>query len=269
MNAYLRLIDALDVEIGLADGWIAARVTGHGVSGDPGHPRGRPGLGGGVRRRDRRRVRFASARHLCSWAGLTPRHRESDTTVHRGPITKQGSTLIRWAAVEAVQRIPATAGWLVAPRAQISARRGRNIATVAVARRLLTLVYYGLRDGHIRALRSPDSNSEPQQRHDLRQIGRVVVRVWLPTAGGEPRIDRPARSGRAHHAPTGHVTRVAGRWTTDSRPRPAAIPRSNRGEYATDPSDPVHPFVPARPAWRARRRPQGRSSSASPAGAPP
>jgi hypothetical protein len=29
---------------------------------------------------------------------------------------------------------------------------GRNIATVAVARKLLTLVYYGLRDGHIRAL---------------------------------------------------------------------------------------------------------------------
>jgi Transposase IS116/IS110/IS902 family len=35
-------------------------------------------------------TRFASARHLCSWAGLTPRHRESDTTVHRGAITKMG-----------------------------------------------------------------------------------------------------------------------------------------------------------------------------------
>src|SRR6266487_4099269 len=29
--------------------------------------------------------RFASAPRLCSWAGLTPRHRESDTTVRRGP----------------------------------------------------------------------------------------------------------------------------------------------------------------------------------------
>jgi hypothetical protein len=43
----------------------------------------------------------------------------------------------------------------VATRAEITARRGRNIATVAVARRLLTLVYYGLRDGHIRALPPP------------------------------------------------------------------------------------------------------------------
>jgi transposase len=33
--------------------------------------------------------RFAGAPQLCSWAGLTPRHRESDTTVRRGPITKQ------------------------------------------------------------------------------------------------------------------------------------------------------------------------------------
>ena len=32
------------------------------------------------------------------------------------------------------------------------ARRGRNIAKIAAARKLLTLVYYGLRDGHIRAL---------------------------------------------------------------------------------------------------------------------
>ncbi len=37
-------------------------------------------------------------------------------------------------------------------RARIAARRGRNIATVATARRLVTLVYYGLRDGRIRAL---------------------------------------------------------------------------------------------------------------------
>ncbi len=28
-------------------------------------------------------------------SGLTPKHHESDTTVHRGRITKQGSTLIR------------------------------------------------------------------------------------------------------------------------------------------------------------------------------
>ena len=33
--------------------------------------------------------RFDSAKKLCSWAGLTPKHRESDEVVHRGAITKQ------------------------------------------------------------------------------------------------------------------------------------------------------------------------------------
>ena len=49
-------------------------------------------------------TRFPDGRHLASWAGLTPRHRESDTKVHRGHITKQGPRLVRWAAVEAVAR---------------------------------------------------------------------------------------------------------------------------------------------------------------------
>src|SRR3954454_21064927 len=35
--------------------------------------------------------RFRSPEALCSWAGLTPRHRESDSKIVRGKITKQGS----------------------------------------------------------------------------------------------------------------------------------------------------------------------------------
>jgi transposase len=95
--------------------------------------------------------RFTDPAHLCSWAGLTPRHRESDTVVHRGHITKQGSKVVRWAAIEAVQRHSTTAK-IATDKQRIEARRGRNIAKVAAARKLLTLVYYGLRDGHIRAL---------------------------------------------------------------------------------------------------------------------
>jgi transposase len=95
--------------------------------------------------------RFASAPRLCSWAGLTPRHRESDTTVRRGPITKQGPRLVRWAAVEATQRLPG-GGKQAADFHRIADRRGTGIGRVAAARRLLTLVYYGLRDGQVRCL---------------------------------------------------------------------------------------------------------------------
>jgi 3D (Asp-Asp-Asp) domain-containing protein len=57
--------------------------------------------------------------------------------------------------VEAASHIGADAGWLGKTKTGIAVRRGRNIATVAVARRVLTLVYYGLRDGRIRALAPP------------------------------------------------------------------------------------------------------------------
>jgi transposase len=59
-----------------------------------------------------------NAAHLSSWAGLTPKRRESDTVVRRGPITKQVSTLVRWAAVEAAQGAR-NAGWLDAARSRI------------------------------------------------------------------------------------------------------------------------------------------------------
>ena len=95
--------------------------------------------------------RFAGPTQLCSWAGLTPRHDESDLHVKRGHITKQGSHLVRWAAVEAVARYHG--GAPIAPAYQrIAERRGNKIARVAAARKLLTLVFYGMRDGHIRCL---------------------------------------------------------------------------------------------------------------------
>jgi transposase len=96
-------------------------------------------------------TRFDSPKALCSWAGLTPKHRESDMHVHRGRITKQGSRMVRWAAIEAVARYHGGAPFR--DRFEVIAeRRGKSKANVAIARRVLTLVYYGLRDGEIRCL---------------------------------------------------------------------------------------------------------------------
>ena len=95
--------------------------------------------------------RFTSARHLCSWAGLTPTHHESDEKVRRGHITKQGSRLVRWAAVEAVARQGGDTP-IRAHHQRVGERRGKQIGRVAAARKLLILVYYGLRDGEIRCL---------------------------------------------------------------------------------------------------------------------
>jgi transposase len=99
--------------------------------------------------------RFPSPHRLTSWAGLTPKHRESDTKVTRLGISKQGSRHVRWAAIEAVSRNHG-GGKIKADYRRISERRGRNIGRVAAARKVLVLVYYGLRDGEIRCLAKAD-----------------------------------------------------------------------------------------------------------------
>lgn len=97
-------------------------------------------------------TRFRKPGQLASWAGLTPRHYESDTRVIRGHVSKQGSRMLRWALVEAIQRQPAGTRPQQAKDAIIT-RRGadaRSIAKTAAARILLTQVFYSMRDGHVR-----------------------------------------------------------------------------------------------------------------------
>ena len=147
-----RIISALEVEIELFGGIVRARLAR-----DPGYTAVRtiPGVGpvlGAVFIAEIGDVhRFDRAEQLTCWAGMTPKHHESDTHVHRGKITKQGSRLVRWAAIESVQILPksSTVGQI---RERVAARRGRNIGVVAAARQQLEYVFYALRDHHVRAL---------------------------------------------------------------------------------------------------------------------
>jgi transposase len=95
--------------------------------------------------------RFPSARHLCAWAGLTPTVRSSDARTRLGHISHQGSGALRWALVEAAQKACQGGEPLRQNFERIAKRRARTIAKVAVARKILTLCYYGL----IRCLRRP------------------------------------------------------------------------------------------------------------------
>src|SRR5882757_1809970 len=141
IDSLRRVIEALEFEIELFAG--LARVRLHA---DPGYTALRtiPGIGpilaavflaeiGDVHR-------FSGPDKLASWCGMTPKHRESDTHVHRGRITKQGSRLVRWAAVESVQTSPKTTR-VGAMRERIADRRGHNIGVVAAARKQMGYVY--------------------------------------------------------------------------------------------------------------------------------
>jgi len=150
-----RLLEDLEFEIDLFTGLVRGRLVR-----DPGYVALQqiPGIGpvlaavfvaevGDI-------TRFRTAAQLACWAGLTPKHHESDTHVHRGRITKQGSRLVRWAAVESVQLLPAHTR-VGAIRDRVADRRGRNIGVVAGARQQVEFVFYALRDHHVRALHPP------------------------------------------------------------------------------------------------------------------
>ena len=84
---------------------------------------------------------FPSAAHLCSWAGLAPGNNESAGKRKSGA-TRKGNQKLRAALVEAARsttRMKQT--YLAAQYHRIAARRGKNRAAIAVAHRILTIVY--------------------------------------------------------------------------------------------------------------------------------
>ncbi|HLQ55443.1 MAG TPA: IS110 family transposase [Streptosporangiaceae bacterium] len=90
-------------------------------------------------------TRFASARKLASWAGLTPTVRGSDRTVRHGHISKQGSAWLRWILCEAAQTAKRHPDFAASYQA-IARRRGKKIATTAIARKLLARAWHLLAD---------------------------------------------------------------------------------------------------------------------------
>jgi len=86
--------------------------------------------------------RFASAKRVASYVGLTPRVRGSAGRVRAGHITKEGNRLLRWvlvlAATQAVRKPGPLRTWFHA----VKKRRGKKVARVALARRLAEIVFH-------------------------------------------------------------------------------------------------------------------------------
>lgn len=89
--------------------------------------------------------RFSSPEKLVSYFGLNPRVRQSgDKPAHHGRITKQGRFNARAMLVEAAWVISRGPGPLHAFFQHIHAKRGRQVATVATARKLAVIIWHML-----------------------------------------------------------------------------------------------------------------------------
>jgi transposase len=92
--------------------------------------------------------RFASPQKLVSYLGLNPRVRQSGLgAAHHGRISKAGRSHARAMLVEAAWAAAKAPGPLRAFFIRIRARRGHQIAAVAVARKLATLCWHMLTKG--------------------------------------------------------------------------------------------------------------------------
>lgn len=86
--------------------------------------------------------RFATPDKLASYAGLVPSLYSSGGRSYYGKITKQGNRWLRWAMTEAAQVASTASPYLGSYYQKVKARRGANTATIALARKLLEIVYY-------------------------------------------------------------------------------------------------------------------------------
>jgi len=152
VNSQLRAIDAISDEIKLADERIELRANANPVCQ---RLMTVPGVGPQVALRFVAAVdevgRFRDAHRIESYFGLVPGEKSSSDMQHRLSITKAGSTAARWLLVQAAWSIrvrcrSADARPLQRWAAEIEQRRGKRIATVALARKLVGILYAIWRD---------------------------------------------------------------------------------------------------------------------------
>ncbi|HYA44525.1 MAG TPA: IS110 family transposase [Acidimicrobiales bacterium] len=113
-------------------------------------------------------ARFKSPRQLVSYLGLDPTvHQSGMSPARHGSISKQGCANARWALVESAWVVARPPGPLHAFAERVRARRGVNVATVAVARKLVVLFWHMLTTNQEYAFGRPSLTVEKLRRAEL------------------------------------------------------------------------------------------------------
>ncbi len=194
LEACLRTVDFLDAEVAQLDRALAPLVLGSpdmrrlltlpgvsattaatliGVIGDIG--------------------RFPTPGRLVAYLGLDPRVRQSgNEPAHHGRISKQGASEARHVLVEAAWVATRTAGPLRAFAQRLAARRGWNIAIVAVARKLTVIAWHMLTPRRGLCLRpaDPRPRQAPRDRAPRRRSPRPGRSIGVAATAAERQLER-------------------------------------------------------------------------------
>jgi hypothetical protein len=195
--------------------------------------------------------RFPTASHLVGYLGLDPRVTQSGSEPARhGRISKQGPGEARHVLVEAAWYLARTIGPMRAFHQRIRSRRGANVATVAVARKLAVICWHMLTHEEDYAFARPSLTREKLRRLELLtgaepNRGRRHAEVVFA-----PRHQHELERELAAQAETAYK-RLTADWATQPRTSAgAAAGRASSSQpEATSPRGRIEPQAPAlRPA---------------------
>lgn len=92
--------------------------------------------------------RFRSPKKLVSYFGLNPRVTQSgNSPAYTGRISKRGRSHARWLIIEAAQTAARCAGPLQSFYVRLRKKKGHNVAVVAVARKMVCIIWHMLKTG--------------------------------------------------------------------------------------------------------------------------
>ncbi len=152
----------------------------------------------------------------ASYLGLVPSVKQSADKCYNGPITKAGSSQVRWLLIQGAQRVGSHPGPLGAFFRKLAKRKNRNVAVVATARKMVTIAWHMLKN------KEPYRYAVPRSTEDKL--------AWLRVrATGEKRKSGPpkgshrvttAENGRSRTIPS--LDEVYGRQGLPGRRPPSA-----------------------------------------------
>jgi len=122
--------------------------------------------------------RFETPDKLAAYFGLVPRVYQSAESCYHGPITKQGRSQARWLAVEAAQSMVISGAPLTATYHRVRRKKSHNVAVVALARKLVVLVWH--------MLKHKEPYRYAQARHTRTKLRRVTPGVQPAKSGCVP-----------------------------------------------------------------------------------
>jgi transposase len=237
----LRQIDFLDAEVAQVDRKLSEWAAG---SQDAKRLMSIPGVGAGVAVTLMAAIgdisRFSSARALVAYLGLDPKVRQSgDEPARHGRISKRGNAQARSVLVEAAWVAMRQPGPLHAFGERIRARKGGQVAAVAVARKLACLAWQLLTKGEDYAYARPS-----RVRAKLRRVELDAGAARLPTRHNGQRVSSSTAERAAERELTERAETAYRRLIADWKAtRPA-----KRGAGAT------HGRAPSTPSKRQATR---------------